>query len=257
MGRVEGKIAIVTGGASGIGKASAIMLAREGAVVVVSDVKESDRQNLEAEIGNGSLFVRHDVTNPTQWQEIIALTRERFGQLDILVNCAGITGLKTPQNLEEVTLESWHQIMNVNVEGILLGCQNAIPLMKETAGGSIINLSSIAATVAMPSAVAYGASKAAIAQLTKSVALYCAKADYNIRCNAILPGAVLTPIWDDLLGEGEQREENSQKIIADIPLGRWGQPDDIAYAVIYLASDESKFTTGAQFIIDGGESIVL
>ena len=256
MGRVEGKIAIVTGGASGIGKASAIMLAREGAAVVVTDVKVSDRQILETEVGNGAIFIQHDVTNPTQWQEVIAFTRDRFGQLDILVNCAGIIEIKTPQNPEEATLDVWRQVTSVNVEGVFIGCQNAIPLMKETGGGSIVNISSIAATVATPGAVAYGASKAAISQFTKSVALYCAKAGYNIRCNAILPGAIITPLWDDLLGEGERRAENSQKVVADIPLGKWGQPDDIAHAVVYLASDESKFTTGAQLIIDGGESIV-
>ncbi len=252
MGRVEGKVALVTGGASGIGRACAVVLAREGAKVAIADI--SDSASLIEEIGGGAIFVKLDVTDEKQWQDAIARTLEAFGKLDILVNCAGITGMGEPQNPETIALETWRQVMSVNVEGAVLGCKHAIAVMKEI-GGSIVNISSLAGEIGTAMAVAYGASKASLTQFSKSVALYCAGEGYKIRCNVILPGAILTPLWNPLFGNNEAEREQQMKQISDqIPLKVWGQPEDVALAVLYFASDESKFVTGSELIIDGGQS---
>ncbi|MDJ0796984.1 MAG: glucose 1-dehydrogenase [Calothrix sp. MO_167.B12] len=254
MNRVKEKVAIITGAASGIGKATAVKLASEGAIVVVTDVDDRNADDISHEIGNGSIFIKHDVTQIRQWEAVIDLTSDRFGKLDILVNCAGITGINAIQDPENTSLDTWRAVMGVNLEGVFLGCQSAIPLMKQGDGGSIVNISSYAGAIATPMAIAYGASKASVRQFSQSVALYCAQQGYKIRCNSILPGAILTPMWDEFLGKGREREKRSQEITDDIPLGVWGEPDDIAYAVVYLASDESKFVTGTELIIDGGQS---
>ncbi len=254
MNRVKNKVAIITGAASGIGKATAVKLASEGAVVVVTDVDDRNADDISHEIGKGSIFIKHDVTQLRQWEAVIDLTSDRFGKLDILVNCAGITGINAIQDPENTSLDTWRAVMGVNLEGVFLGCRCAIPLMKQGDGGSIVNISSYAGAIATPMAIAYGASKASVRQFSQSVALYCAQQGYKIRCNSILPGAILTPMWDEFLGKGREREKRSQEITDDIPLGVWGEPDDIAYAVVYLASDESKFVTGTELIIDGGQS---
>ncbi|WP_026098997.1 glucose 1-dehydrogenase [Kamptonema formosum] len=252
MGRVEGKVALVTGGASGIGKATARMLAREGARAVITDISESAGTAAASEIA-GAIFLKHDVSSEQQWQEVIAQTIAEFGKLDILVNCAGITGSNAPQNPETVTLDAWRQVMSVNMEGVVLGCKYAIPAMRDS-GGAIVNISSLAGEIGTAMAVAYGASKASLTQFSKSVALYCAQKGYKIRCNSILPGAILTPLWDALLGSGTEREQRLNEFRETIPLKVWGEPDDVAFAVVYLASDESKFVTGTEIVIDGGQS---
>lgn len=252
MGRVEGKVALVTGGASGIGKATAKMLAREGARVAITDISESAGTAAASEIA-GAIFLKHDVSSEQQWQDIFAQTIAEFGKLDILVNCAGITGSNAPQNPETVTLDGWRQVMSVNMEGVVLGCKYAIPAMKDS-GGAIVNISSLAGEIGTAMAVAYGASKASLTQFSKSVALYCAQKGYKIRCNSILPGAILTPLWDVLLGSGAEREQRLNEFRETIPLKVWGEPDDVAFAVVYLASDESKFVTGTEIVIDGGQS---
>ncbi|WP_199330441.1 glucose 1-dehydrogenase [Microcoleus sp. FACHB-68] len=253
VGRVEGKVALVTGGASGIGKATVQMLVREGAQVVITDMNESEGKALE-EIA-GTIFLWHNVTDETLWKSVISETITTFGKLDILVNCAGVTGMTAPQNPENTTLETWRQVMSVNMEGVFLGCKYAIPVMKEHGGGSIVNVSSYAGIIGTPFATAYGASKAGVQQFSKSIALYCAQQGYKIRCNSILPGAILTPLWEPFLS-GEEREERMNQVVKDIPLKVWGEPDDVAYAILYLASDESKFVTGAEIVIDGGQSAV-
>lgn len=252
MRRVEGKVALVTGGASGIGKATARMLARQGAGVVITDISESAGTAAAEEIA-GAIFIQHDVSSEQQWQDVIAQTIAEFGKLDILVNCAGITGNFAAANPETVTLDAWRQVMSVNMEGVLLGCKYAIPVMKDS-GGVIVNLSSLAGEIGTPLAVAYGASKASLSQFSKSVALYCAQKGYKIRCNSILPGSIFTPIWDEFLGSGAEREQRLNEIRETIPLKVWGEPDDVACAVLYLASDESKFVTGTEIVIDGGQS---
>lgn len=256
MDRVKDKIALITGGASGIGKATAKLLASEGAVVVVTDLVARDRTALLAEIGDRAIFIQHDVSKRQQWQDAIGLIDDRFGKLDILVNCAGIAGLNAAQDPENASLESWRKIMQVNMEGVFLGCQSAMPLMKKSSGGSIINVSSYAGAIGTPMAAAYGASKASIRQFSKSVALYCAQQGYKIRCNSILPGAILTPMWSAFIGNDENSPERSQQITKNIPLKVWGEPIDVAYAILYFASDESKFVTGAELVIDGGQSAV-
>ncbi|MBW4681618.1 MAG: glucose 1-dehydrogenase [Microcoleus vaginatus WJT46-NPBG5] len=252
--RVEGKVALVTGGASGIGKATVEMLVREGAQVVITDMNESEGKTLIEEIP-GTIFLWHNVTNETLWESVISETITEFGKLDILVNCAGVTGMKAPQNPENTTLDTWRQVMSVNMEGVFLGCKHAIPAMKEKGGGSIVNVSSYAGIIGTPFATAYGASKAGVQQFSKSIALYCAQQGYKIRCNSILPGAILTPLWEPFLS-GEEREERMKQVVKDIPLKVWGEPDDVAYAILYLASDESKFVTGSEIVVDGGQSAV-
>ena len=252
MGRLEGKVALVTGGASGIGKATAEMLARQGARVAITDISESAGTAAASEIA-GAIFLKHDVSSEQQWQEVIAQTLAEFGKLDILVNCAGITGNMSAGNPETVTLEAWRQVMSVNMEGVVLGCKYAIPAIKDS-GGAIVNISSLAGEIGTPMAVAYGASKASLTQFSKSVALYCAQKGYKIRCNSILPGAIFTPIWDEFLGNEAEREQRMREIGEEIPLKVWGEPDDVAFAVVYLASDESKFVTGTEIVIDGGQS---
>lgn len=253
VGRVQGKVALVTGGASGIGKATVELLLREGAQVVITDINEREGKALEAIAG--TIFLQHNVTDESQWKSVISETIAEFNKLDILVNCAGITGMTAPQNPENTTLETWRQVMSVNMEGVVLGCKYAIPVMKEKGGGSIVNVSSYAGIIGTPFATAYGASKAGVQQFSKSIALYCAQQGYKIRCNSILPGAILTPLWEPFLS-GEEREERMQQIVKDIPLKVWGEPNDVAYAILYLASDESKFVTGTVIVIDGGQSAV-
>jgi len=255
MGRVAGKVALVTGGASGIGRATAIMLSGEGAQVIVSDASDRDRERVISEVGASAIFMQHDVTDDNQWSQVMAVIRDRFGRLDILVNSAGITGIPGPQNPENATLELWRQVMQVNMEGAFLGCQYAIGIMKDTVGGAIVNVSSLAGITPTPGAIAYGASKASLSHYSKSVALYCAQSGYHIRCNCILPGAIRTPIWDGFLGEGDDRQLREEQIRANIPMGVWGEPSDIAHAVVFLASDESKFVTGAELVIDGGQAL--
>lgn len=257
MGRVAGKVALVTGGASGIGKKTAIMLCNEGAQVLVSDMCDRDRERVISEVGASAIFMQHDVTDAKQWSEVMAVIRDRFGRLDILVNSAGITGNLEAQNPENATLELWRRVMQVNMEGAFLGCQYAIGIMKDTGGGAIVNVSSLTGITPTPRAIAYGASKASLSHYSKSVALYCAQAGYHIRCNCILPGPILTPIWDGFLGEGEERQLRSEQIRAKIPMGVWGEPADIAHAVVFLASDESKFVTGAELVIDGGQALMV
>ena len=255
MGRVAGKVALVTGGASGIGRATAMMLSNEGATVIVSDLQKIDKEKVILEVGSEAIFVKHDLTDDNQWSEVMAGIRDRFGKLDILVNSAGITGIPGPQNPENATLELWRQVMQVNMEGAFLGCQYAIGIMKDTGGGAIVNVSSLAGITPTPGAIAYGASKASICHYSKSVALYCAQSGYNIRCNCILPGPIVTPIWDGFLASGDDRQLLEEQVRAKIPLGVWGEPSDIAYAVVFLASDESKFMTGAELVIDGGQAL--
>ena len=255
MGRVTDKVAIVTGGASGIGKATAKKLAEEGANVVVTDVNANAGHAVVDEIGGSAVFVSHDVTDETEWERVMAETVERFGRVDILVNNAGILGTGAPQNPEDLSMDEVRTISAVNVDGVLLGCKHAIKAMKNH-GGAIVNLSSIAGIYAVPGLVPYGASKGAVRQLTKSVAAYCGKQRYGIRCNSVHPGIIETPmgetVFNFLFDDPDQgREERRQ----GIPVGRLGQPEDIANAVLFLASDEAGFVNGSELVVDGGQLI--
>jgi 3(or 17)beta-hydroxysteroid dehydrogenase len=250
MGRVEGKVAIVTGGASGMGRADAELLASEGAKVVVADLNESDGQAVAKGIGSNALFMKLDVTDEGNWQYVIAATVEKFGKLDILVNNAGVLAMG---NIVETTLESWRMVNAVNSEGVFLGCKHAIPAMVESGGGSIINMSSVAAIHGQSFVAAYTASKGAVRALTKNVAMYCKEQKYGIRCNSIHPDGVATPmIVKVATGKDTATQEDIDKLkqVENIC-----EPEDIANLVLYLASDESRYVTGAEMLVDNGSTI--
>ncbi len=252
MKRVDGKVALVTGSTLGLGKASAIMLAKEGAKVVVSDVNEKG-DSVVSEIkksGGEAIFVKHDVSSETEWKKAIDATLKKFGRLDIVVNNAGVALAK---NIEDTTLEDWRWLMSINLDGVYFGTRFGIQAIKKHGqGGSIINLSSIEGIIGDPMLAAYNASKGAVRLLSKSAALHCAKAGYKIRVNSIHPGYIWTPMVENYLKSTGNLEAGKKAIDSLHPLGHMGDPDDIAYGVLYLASDESKFVTGTELIIDGG-----
>ena len=250
MDRVAGKIALITGGASGIGRATAIKLAAEGARIAVSDINMDGARATAADIGNGAIALEHDVTDEASWGAVLTQVEEKLGGLHVLVNCAGIVTLGT---IEETTLEDWRRVHAVDLDSIFLGCKHTVPMIARHGGGSIINLSSISGIIADRNLAAYKSAKAGVRHLTKSVALHCARKDYNIRCNSVHPAFVDTAMLDDILRRGS-REEGLERLASQVPLGRVGTTDDIAWAVVYLASDESKFMTGAEMVLDGGIS---
>jgi NAD(P)-dependent dehydrogenase (short-subunit alcohol dehydrogenase family) len=252
--KLNDKIALITGSARGIGRATAELFHREGATVIVSDINDTEGKALSEMLGERAEYLHLDAGDEDCWRKAEEYLRNGYGKLDILVNNAGITGfLETAGgwNAEDVDLPSWNEVHRVNATGVMLGCKYAIRLMKEK-GGSIVNISSRSGIVGIPGAVAYASSKAASRNHTKSVALYCAQKGYGIRCNSVHPAAVMTPMWDAMLGEGEQRRQAIADIENGIPLGHFGEPLDVAYGVLYLASDESKYVTGIELTIDGG-----
>lgn len=239
-GRVQNKIALVTGAADGIGRSIAGLLAKEGAIVYIGDIKEADDER----------FIHLDVSKEVDWQEAITRIVGEHGRLDILINNAGIIG-KGAQDPEHASLEDWQLIHRINLDSVFLGCKYAIGAMKEH-GGSIVNMSSRSGIVGVPGAAAYASTKAAVRNHTKSVALYCAQQGYDIRCNSVHPGSIMTAMWKGMLGEGEDYARNLEKFTKDTPMKRFGTPEEVAYAVLYLASDESSYTTGAELSVDGG-----
>ena len=255
-GRVEGKVALVTGAARGIGRATAELLAREGAFVVVTDLKDDEGVAVAEDLGARAAYRRLDVREEDGWEGAVAFAEERFGRLDVLVNNAGVTGFEEdlgPQDPEHATLEGWRAVHATNLDGVFLGCKHAIRAMRRFGhGGSIVNVSSRSGLVGIPGAAAYASSKAAVRNHTKSVALYCAEQGLGIRCNSVHPAAILTPMWEPMLGEGAEREERVRAFVKDTPLRRFGTPEEAAYAVLYLASEESAYTTGTELNLDGG-----
>ena len=252
--RVKGKMAFVTGGASGLGRASALMLAKEGAKVAVSDIDADGAKAVADEINAahpGQGFAYHlDVTSEENWQAALAAAHEDMGGLNVLLNNAGIGGGTT---VEDTDFETWKRVHAVDTDSVFLGCKYAIPLMRAHAPGSIINISSIAGLIAGHNMAAYNSAKAGCWLLSKSVALHCAHRGYNIRSNSIHPTFIDTPILDGMAG-AMSRDELKEKLARQVPLKQVGDPDDVAYAVVYLASDESKFMTGAELKLDGGIS---
>lgn len=252
MGRVDGKIAFVTGGAQGLGQAIALMLAREGAKVVIADIKDERAQAVAAEINaNGperALALHLNVTDEAGWQEALARAAGAFGGLHILVNNAGIGITKT---IEDTSFEEWRRVHAVDLDSVFLGCKYAIPHLRDSGGGAIVNISSVSGIIAAHNLAAYNSAKAGVRHLTKSVALYCARQRSNIRCNSVHPTFINTPIL-----QGMMRHLGSDEALAklgrQVPVGHIGEPDDVAYAVLYLASDEAKFVTGAELVVDGG-----
>lgn len=252
--RLKNKVVLITGAARGIGEATAKLFAKEGAVVILTDILDRLGQAAVKKIGKKSVYLHLDVRDEKDWKTVMALIKKRYGCLNVLVNNAGITGIEIASSAhdpENVSLNTWQEVHDVNLKGTVLGCKYAIPLMKHK-GGSIINISSRSGIVGIPRASAYASSKAGIRNHTKTVALYCAEEGYPIRCNSIHPAAILTPMWDFMLGRGKQREMMLKKIAEDIPLGKMGDPLDVAYAALYLASNESKYMTGSELHIDGG-----
>ena len=248
-GRVEGKVAVVTGGASGIGRSSAQRLADEGAIVVVTDVQDDlGEQTAHAirESGGYAEYLHHDVTDETAWADVLGQVRARHGRLDVLVNNAGI-GVMGP--LVTMALADFRRQIAVNLEGVFLGVKHAIPLMAQGGGGSIVNMSSTVGIVGQPMMAAYGATKGGVRVFTKAVALECAAARTGVRVNSIHPGIIETPIW---VTNGSPDLDAMSK--ASVPLGAKGLPLDIANGVLWLASDESRYVTGAELVIDGGAS---
>jgi len=249
MNRVAGKVAIVTGAASGLGLADAELLAAEGAKVVLTDINEEAGRTVAQAIGEDVYFIKHDVTQENEWLTVISKTVKKFGGLDILVNNAGIVVMATP---EETTIEQFRMANAVMSEGVFFGCKHAIPAMKETGGGSIINMSSVASHLGYPIFFAYSAAKGAVRAMTKSIAVHCQTEGYGIRCNSIHAGAIETPMIQLAEGRpGQPREVPDGVLTADAV----GAPSDVANMVLYLASDESRFVTGAELLIDNGLTI--
>lgn len=249
MGRVAGKIAIVTGAASGIGRGCARRLAAEGAVIVVADKDVRGGLAIADELGAPHVFRALDVTDEAAWARVVDETVRVFGRLDVLVNSAGVA---VWGDIEHTTLEDWRFCNAVNSEGTFLGCKAAIAAMKATGGGSIVNLSSVAGLIGVPDGPAYAASKGAVRMLTKSVALHAAQRGYNIRCNSVHPSFIETPMVTAVVEAAKDPAKMRTFVERTSPLGRIGEVDDVAHLVVYLASDESKFMTGAELPVDGG-----
>lgn len=254
--RLDGRVALVTGAASGIGAATVALFLREGAKVLATDVRAIDADDAGAG-DSRAIVVRHDVASEREWRNVLIRAKEEYGRLDILVNCAGINmpggGPPENQDIESVTMDDFRAVQAVNVEGTLLGCKQAIPVMAETGGGAIVNVSSVAGWVGVPSAVPYGASKAAVWQITKSVALHCAKAGNNIRCNSVHPGGIHTPIFVPMTGGGGGEDGPEAP---HVPMQRYGEASEVAAAILFLAGDDATYVTGASLPVDGGLSVI-
>ena len=245
--RLEGKVALISGGARGQGATEAKLFAAQGAKVVFGDILDDAGKKVEAEIhevGGEALYVHLDVTREEDWKSAVEAAVSRYGKLDILVNNAGITIRK---NVEETTEDDWDRIMAINAKGVFLGTKESIPAMRQSGGGSIVNISSTAGLVGSPySGASYAATKGAVRLFTKATAIQYAKE--GIRCNSVHPGLLDTPMTEDMLADTAHREERTQRI----PLGRVGTAEDVAYGVLFLASDEASFVTGSELVIDGG-----
>ena len=249
MGRVDGKVALITGAASGLGAADAELLAREGATVVLTDIDEVGGEAAAESIrkaGGNATFLAQDAADEKQWQQVIATIRKQHGRLDVLVNNAGVVIMGSP---EDCTLDDFRKQNAVMSEGVFLGCKHALPLMNESGGGSIINMSSIASHLGYPIFFAYSAAKGAVRSMSKAIAVHCQMNGYKIRVNSLHPGAIDTPMVDQTTSElGIENKEDLS------PVGL-GQPEDVANVVLFLASDESRFVNGTEILIDNTLSI--
>ena len=246
MGRLDGKVALISGGARGQGAAEAKLFANEGAKVVIADIIDEQGKQIEAEIaeaGGDATYVHLDVTSEEEWNNAVQTALDSYGKLDILVNNAGILIRKV---VEDTTVEDWDRIMDINGKGVFLGTKAAIPAMRQVGGGSIINISSIAGIIGSAQSAAYGATKGAVRILTKATAIQ--YAGERIRCNSVHPGTIYTDMTRDNLDTPEGQQQWRERI----PLGRLGTVDDIANGVLFLASNESSFMTGSELVIDGG-----
>jgi NAD(P)-dependent dehydrogenase (short-subunit alcohol dehydrogenase family) len=251
MGRMDGKIVLITGGAQGLGEATARMLVREGAKVAVTDINVEGANAVAKSLGDSAIAIEHDVTDESQWQLALKSTVDHFGGLNVLVNNAGIMEIGS---VEDISFDDWKRTHSIDLDSVFLGCKYAIQHIAASGGGAIVNISSISGIIGGYNTAAYNSAKAGVRLLTKSVALHCARKQNNIRCNSIHPVFIDTPLIDSVMGDRNAPGEARSKLAKFVPLGKIGEPDDVAYAVVYLASDESKLMTGSELIIDGGLS---
>lgn len=249
MNRVAGKVALVTGGGSGLGAADCELLAHEGATVIVTDVRLEAAQAVATRIGGKALAMAIDVASEAAWIEVINAIEAQCGRLDVLVNNAGVVVVA---DVEQTTLEQFRWVNSIMSDGVFLGCKYAIPLMHKGGGGSIINMSSTGALLGYPVFFAYSAAKGAVRSMTKSIAVMCQEKGYKIRCNSVHPGAIETPMIQSASGREGQENQVPDGVL---PAGAVGAPKDVAAMVLYLASDESRFVTGSEFVIDNGLTI--
>jgi NAD(P)-dependent dehydrogenase (short-subunit alcohol dehydrogenase family) len=253
MGRVSGKVALISGGASGLGRAAAQILAEHGARVVITDVQVDAGTRVAVDIGRDVLFLRQDVSKEEDWQRVMSQILEEYGQLDVLVNNAALLHMAS---IEDTSLEDWRRIHAVNSDGVFLGCKYAVETMKGTTqGGSIINISSGAGLRPISLVPAYGASKSVVWSLTRTTALHCAESGYPIRCNSIHPGVIRTPMMENTVPEGEDIDAVMAMHAEVHPMKRLVTVEDVALSILYLASDESAIVTGVALPVDGGYNI--
>jgi NAD(P)-dependent dehydrogenase (short-subunit alcohol dehydrogenase family) len=256
--RVKGKVALVTGGASGIGRASALLLAKEGAAVVVTDIQDDAGKDVVAAIkksGGDAIYLRHDVADEDAWLAVVAETKARFGKLHVLVNNAGIA---IAGSVLTMTLADWRRQQAINLDGVFLGVKHSLPLIRESGGGSIVNISSLAGLKGSATLAGYCATKGGVRLFSKAVAMECGAARDNVRVNSVHPGIIETPIWAGIVPGASAPGANAPNLDAIsesvVPIGTKGLPEDIAAGVLYLASDDSRYVTGTELVIDGGMS---
>lgn len=255
MNRLKGKVALVTGAARGIGEAIAHAFLNEGAFVYLSDINDELGVKTAKKLGRSAQYVHLDVRNEQHWRSVTHQIVSAHSAIDVVVNNAGITGFEggdLVQDPENASLAAWRSVHETNLDGVFLGCKYAIKAMRPKRAGSIINISSRSGLVGIPGAAAYASSKAAVRNHSKSVALYCAEQGLQIRCNSIHPAAILTPMWEPMLGNGPDREARMAELVSDTPLRRFGMPEEVAALAVLLASDEATYITGSELSIDGG-----
>jgi NAD(P)-dependent dehydrogenase (short-subunit alcohol dehydrogenase family) len=248
-GRLAGKRAVVTGGASGLGLAIARAFVAEGGRVALADIAEEAGRRAAMELGSATLFLAHDVADEASWARVLDAAAAGLGGIDTLVNNAGIA---PSGNVEKTSLAEWRRVHAVNLDGVFLGCRGALPHLRAAGGGAIVNMSSVAGMIGTPTLAAYGSSKAAVRQLTKSVALHCAHRKDAIRCNSIHPVFAATPMVEAMVAGARDPVAARAALAAQVPLGRLAQAEEVAAMAVYLASEEARFVTGAEFVIDGG-----
>jgi NAD(P)-dependent dehydrogenase (short-subunit alcohol dehydrogenase family) len=249
MGRLAGKVAMISGGASGIGAATARLMLREGANVVIADPQEEAGRKLATELGEKGMFLKLDVSSEEDWARGMVELEEEFGPLSVLVNAAGVS---VPSPIDDASFDHWKETMSVNADGVFLGCRAGIDSMRRAGGGSIINISSTLGLRGGAAFPAYSASKGAVRMLTKSVAIRCAEQGWNIRCNSVHPGAIETPMVEPYLRIAPTRDKGLAMLASAHPMGRVGQPEEVANVIVFLASDEASFVTGTEIPVDGG-----
>ncbi|KUM40020.1 glucose 1-dehydrogenase [Pseudomonas sp. EpS/L25] len=253
--RLQGKTALVTGAAQGIGAAIARAFVAEGAFVYVTDLNDELGRAVATELGDSARYLHLDVRDEAQWQQVTRQILTERGRLEVLVNNAGITGFEqgvVAHDPEHARLADWHAVHRTNLDGVFLGCKHGIRAMRPAGAGAIINVSSRSGLVGIPGAAAYASSKAAVRNHSKTVALYCAEQGLAIRCNSIHPAAILTPMWEPMLGDGPDREARMAALVRDTPLRRFGRPAEVAALAVLLASDEAAYMTGSELNLDGG-----